>query len=114
MSTVYNTYKKMNALVTKVQVINQASTDPSSNWAKARYCWVKQLAIRFGKIDIKKYRDPQEANNITTKSIDTCTESVTNIVTDNSNCVNTIHHNINSDVLPHACVWGNTSEHDNK
>ena len=37
--------------------------DPTSGWVCASYCWVKQLAIQFDKMDPTKFRDiplPQE------------------------------------------------------
>ena len=57
-STVYNTFLKMNALVTAVEVVSQGSYDITSNWAKARFPWVKQLAICYGVLDPRKVRDP--------------------------------------------------------
>ena len=51
----------MRLLVTKVKYINQTSSDPNSKWAQARFAWVKQLAIRFGKLN--PYKPPLAASN---------------------------------------------------
>ena len=62
---------------TKVKKINQASSDPSSNWAKARHAWVKQLAVRFGMLDPTKNCFEYNMNRITAENAD---DSVLNIL----------------------------------
>ena len=52
----------MHPSVTKVKKINQANYNPSSNWSKARYAWVKQLAIRFGILDPTKFSSHSECD----------------------------------------------------
>ena len=58
MTCVFDTYKRMRPLVTKVVVISQGSDDLNSPWARAHFNWFKQLAIRYGKLDPTKFRDP--------------------------------------------------------
>ena len=47
----------MRPLVTRVQKISQGSDDPTCPWARGRYNWIKQLAIRFGILDPTQFRD---------------------------------------------------------
>ena len=48
----------MNPKVKNVERISQGSADPETPWAKARFAFMKQLAIRFGKLDPTKESDP--------------------------------------------------------
>ena len=57
-STIYNTYMKMKPKVSQVGKVSQGSHNPDSAWAKARFNFIKQLAIRFGKLDPTKVSDP--------------------------------------------------------
>ena len=57
-TTILSNYHKMKPLMTKVVTVSQCSTDSSSPWARDRFRWKKQLAIRFGVLDLTKYRDP--------------------------------------------------------
>ena len=41
-----------------VPKVSQGSNNPDSSWAKARFRFMKQLAIRFGKLDPTKVLDP--------------------------------------------------------
>ena len=47
-SAVINWYRKMSKVVTPINKRCQGNSDPSSNWAKARYRWITQLLIRLG------------------------------------------------------------------
>ena len=54
----------MRPKIYQVKKVNQGSGNPESAWAKARFCFMKQLAIRFGQLDPTKIEDPtdQESN----------------------------------------------------
>ena len=52
----------MNPQVLTVSKISQGSNDPDKPWSKARFCFMKQLAIRFGKLDPTKILDPAIPN----------------------------------------------------
>ena len=54
----------MRPKIYQVKKVNQGSGNPESAWAKARFCFMKQLAIRFGQLDPTKIEDPtdQEPN----------------------------------------------------
>ena len=54
LSTIHNAYLRMNPQVKNVERISQGSYDPETPWAKARFAFMKQLAIRFGKLDPTK------------------------------------------------------------
>ena len=41
-----------------VPKVSQGSNNPDSSWAKARFRFMKQLAIRFGKLDPTRVLDP--------------------------------------------------------
>ena len=43
----------------RTQLISSGSNNPYSPWARASYCWAKQLAIRYGTIDPYTYEDPK-------------------------------------------------------
>ena len=58
LSTIHNAYLRMKPKVKNVERISQGSSDPESPWAKARFAFMKQLAIRFGKLDPTKESDP--------------------------------------------------------
>ena len=62
-STIYNTYIKMKPKVSQVGKVSQGSRNPDSAWAKARSNFIKQLAIRFGKLDPTKVSNPAFPNN---------------------------------------------------
>ena len=51
-------YMKMKPQVSQVGKVSQGSHNPDSKWAKARFKFIKQLAIRFGKLDLTKVSDP--------------------------------------------------------
>ena len=38
--------------------VSQGSNDPDAPWSKARFCFMKQLAIRLGKLDPTRVLDP--------------------------------------------------------
>ena len=48
----------MKPLITKVVKINQQNKGPHTAWAKARFNWLKQLAIRFRILDPQQFKDP--------------------------------------------------------
>ena len=48
----------MKPRVTQVAKVSQGSDNPDSPWAKARFCFMKQLAIQFGILDPTKVLDP--------------------------------------------------------
>ena len=58
LSTIHNAYLRMKPQVKNVENISQGSSDPEASWAKARFAFMKQLAIRFGKLDPTKESDP--------------------------------------------------------
>ena len=62
-STIYNTYMKMKPKVSQVGKVSQGSHNPDSAWAEARFNFIKQLAICFGKLDLTKVSDPAFPNN---------------------------------------------------
>jgi hypothetical protein len=47
-SAVYGLIKRLNPKISAVEKAKQGSSDPNSNWAKARVCWISQLLVRFG------------------------------------------------------------------
>ena len=64
LSTILNMYHRMKPLVSKLVIISQGSSNPSSPWARARFNWIKQLAICFGKLVPTKFRDPPIPSSI--------------------------------------------------
>ena len=64
----------MKPLITKVVTINQQNEDPNSAWAKARFNWLKQLAIRFRILDPQQFKDPPLPLQSTTATTQTDTE----------------------------------------
>eukprot|EP00957_Ditylum_brightwellii_P088173 6715814-Ditylum_brightwellii.AAC.1 len=40
------------------QKVCSGNTNPYSPWACASYCWAKQLAVRYGKINAYTFQDP--------------------------------------------------------
>ena len=67
-STINNIYMKMKPQVSQFGKVNQGSQgsqgshNPDSSWAKARFKFIKQLAISFGKLDLIKVSDPAFPN----------------------------------------------------
>jgi len=59
LSTVFrHVTKKMEKNKAKTEKVSQGSTNPYSPWARARFNFNKQLAIRFGVLDPHKTPDP--------------------------------------------------------
>ena len=52
----------MNPQVLTVSKVSQGSNYPDKPWSKARFSFMKQLAIRFGKLDPTKILDPAIPN----------------------------------------------------
>ena len=52
----------MNPQVLTVKKVGQGSSDPDKPWSKARFCFMKQLAICFGKLDPAIVLDPAIPN----------------------------------------------------
>ena len=53
-SNIQNMLNKMKSRITQVAKVSQGSDNPGSPWAKARFCFMKQLAIWFGMLDPTK------------------------------------------------------------
>ena len=64
MSTIHKAYKPLNPQVLTVQKVSQGSNDPDKPWSKARFSFIKQLAIHFGKLDPTIVLDPAIPNVI--------------------------------------------------
>ena len=52
----------MHPQVLTVSKVSQGSNDPDKPWSKARFCFMKQLAICFGKLDPTIALDPAIPN----------------------------------------------------
>merc|ERR1711981_426783 len=50
----------MKPLVTPIYRCKQGSMDEDSPWAKARYKWVTQLAVRFGLLKLSELANEEE------------------------------------------------------
>ena len=61
-STMYRTYKHMKPQVLTVSKVRQGSNDPDKPWSKARFYFMKQLAIYFGKLNPIIVLDPSISN----------------------------------------------------
>ena len=51
LSTKYKTYLQMKLKVNIIRRIREGNIDIKSSWCKARFCFMKQLALRFSKLD---------------------------------------------------------------
>ena len=58
LSTIYKTYLQIQPKDNIVRRTRQCNMDTESSRYKARFCLMKQLAIRFGKLDPTKVLDP--------------------------------------------------------
>ena len=53
---------KMKPKVSQIGKVSQGSHNPDSAWAKARFKFIKQLTICFGKLNPTKVSDPAFPN----------------------------------------------------
>ena len=58
----HKTHKCMKPQVLTVSKVSPGSNDPDKPWSKARFCFMKQLVICFGKLDPTIVLDPAIPN----------------------------------------------------